>query len=745
MKYGFFMMVLLCISRGESSKGLDLRWNYLMNPYCLPKAWLILGLDEKIDSVALHTYFEATGRERWQVCKASLEFKKVPIFGRSLDLGIGDGECRMSNSTINLRGIRLKLGDSWFAAGKVRSGAWEHPSFMENKYFFSVKRYFSILDNRDFQVSIVSRRDRTEGDGSFDNRNIIVGWNCTPKEIFAFPLELSLSMNNLGGKETIDFSYGIGGRIKERNYLLSISYKQAGQKYIPTANLRRGSRSNLRLTTEYKLVKFLRVNGQFNLDQSATPGYFSRLARYRVGANLRIPQFPSLTIEYESNRQKSIREDVRTRAKSGMFYFQLLKEISGLQFRLDGRSKRWEGSYYDAYTLYSLSMSKRWRIMELGLKEAVERGHTKSSISLRITPDTSISLSHELTLSNQGSTFSIGGHLLLPHRVTLWFAHRNEIGLQKGASFWISLGKKFSLEHLGEVGGVVFTDLNRNGEIDPGEEGVENIVIMLDGVFKCYTDLKGEFKFKNVKSGIHTVSMDISSLPAHYNPFLPIDQEIWTRWIGSSRVEFPVYPIAGVGGKVFVDINHNNHLDEYEKGLSGVVVVNLTSGAKRITDENGEYYFEDVSLGVNRIAIDTAGLERRYRATGMVIREVELSSYRQINDINFQVIKTGDQSSSTLFKVGGIYFKRNSSQLIPSSYSLLELALRLLKTHSVGDVIIEIFCDSANLAEKRYRVLVDYFISKGIPGERLKLKLRSSEVDSRRDTAEISIRVDSGL
>jgi len=62
----------------------------------------------------------------------------------------------------------------------------------------------------------------------------------------------------------------------------------------------------------------------------------------------------------------------------------------------------------------------------------------------------------------------------------------------------------FPLEVLGSVGGVVYYDINNNGERDDDEKGVPNAVLALNG-YMTTTDRDGQFRFANLVSGTYVL------------------------------------------------------------------------------------------------------------------------------------------------------------------------------------------------------------------------------------------------
>ncbi len=73
-----------------------------------------------------------------------------------------------------------------------------------------------------------------------------------------------------------------------------------------------------------------------------------------------------------------------------------------------------------------------------------------------------------------------------------------------------------------EVSGIVFVDKNKNGTYDGGDEPMEGVVLILDGKFKTVSSRLGEYTFRNISPGEHTVTLNLRSVPVAYIPQVPV-------------------------------------------------------------------------------------------------------------------------------------------------------------------------------------------------------------------------------
>jgi len=65
----------------------------------------------------------------------------------------------------------------------------------------------------------------------------------------------------------------------------------------------------------------------------------------------------------------------------------------------------------------------------------------------------------------------------------------------------------------GGIAGTLYLDLNDNGQRDPGESGVRNVTVVLNGRFQTRTDESGRFDFPFVAAGSQTITFIPDNLP----------------------------------------------------------------------------------------------------------------------------------------------------------------------------------------------------------------------------------------
>ena len=77
-----------------------------------------------------------------------------------------------------------------------------------------------------------------------------------------------------------------------------------------------------------------------------------------------------------------------------------------------------------------------------------------------------------------------------------------------------------------EISGIVFSDKNENGKYDPGEEPLRGVAIILDDKQKTVTTPLGEYMFRKLSPGDHTLTLDLKSVPLKFIPKVPLTKKV---------------------------------------------------------------------------------------------------------------------------------------------------------------------------------------------------------------------------
>jgi cyclophilin family peptidyl-prolyl cis-trans isomerase len=158
------------------------------------------------------------------------------------------------------------------------------------------------------------------------------------------------------------------------------------------------------------------------------------------------------------------------------------------------------------------------------------------------------------------------------------------------------------------IAGTVFTDLNNNGKLDAGEDGVagRKVFLNIDNTGKpdnnpsTTTDASGRFSFAGLATGTYNV-MEVA----------PANVTLSTNTQSVAVTANHAAAVANVGeepalvGTVFNDLNVNGTLDASEPGLAGVTVFLNVDGSgapsaknpSAVTDANGRFSFSGLTAG----------------------------------------------------------------------------------------------------------------------------------------------------
>jgi protocatechuate 3,4-dioxygenase beta subunit len=183
-----------------------------------------------------------------------------------------------------------------------------------------------------------------------------------------------------------------------------------------------------------------------------------------------------------------------------------------------------------------------------------------------------------------------------------------------------SINNNFGETVPASISGYVYYDADNNGVFDYGETGISGVTVtLLDANGNstgstAVTDNNGYYKIDNLAPGTYSLA---ETQPDGYldgldaagsaggvaqNPGDLISSITLAGGVNATDYDFGEILPASISGKVFADSNNNNQFDSGEPLLAGVTVYLLDQSKTRIavtqTDENGEYYFTDLSPGV---------------------------------------------------------------------------------------------------------------------------------------------------
>jgi len=175
----------------------------------------------------------------------------------------------------------------------------------------------------------------------------------------------------------------------------------------------------------------------------------------------------------------------------------------------------------------------------------------------------------------------------------------------------------------GFIGDFVWKDLNGNGQQDPNEPGVPNVIIILNDcngveIDRVTTDSDGAYSFEGLLPGDYQLKVDLSTIDNDciiVDPYVGgdnnTDSDFGSHGFAAcitlapgdrdSTIDLGLLPLASLGDFVWHDLNGNGIQDGGEPFLEGVGVDLYDENGiiikSTVTDSNGQYIFEGLNPG----------------------------------------------------------------------------------------------------------------------------------------------------
>jgi len=188
----------------------------------------------------------------------------------------------------------------------------------------------------------------------------------------------------------------------------------------------------------------------------------------------------------------------------------------------------------------------------------------------------------------------------------------------------------------GRISGVVFADWNGNGQLDPAEETVGGISIAVAGFGTVTSGTDGRFSFESLPIGDAVVAVDVSTLPADFDPPAVPEREVGITRGRASDVSIGLLPLASVAGVVYQDADGDGRLSAADIPIDGAVVV-LDDGARTEVTHAGRFRFDAVRMGSHTVGVLTGSLPEGAQLAGPATVTAELARNQTAGEIVFLV------------------------------------------------------------------------------------------------------------
>jgi hypothetical protein len=192
------------------------------------------------------------------------------------------------------------------------------------------------------------------------------------------------------------------------------------------------------------------------------------------------------------------------------------------------------------------------------------------------------------------------------------------------------------LRSLGAFYGKVYQDLNLNGHFDPGVDRPQaDVAVRVDGNLFAVTDLNGDFRIESVKSGEHSIYLDLLTVRADLTLLDPPKQLATLNPGRDTIVDFRVVRTGRISGAVFLDANGNGRMDEGEQ-LADVRIV-TASGRDTLTDAHGAFVLGDLPPGEHVVLVDEKTLPDGVKSAVSLL-QVSVKAGAETGEVLFPIV-----------------------------------------------------------------------------------------------------------
>ncbi|MCG3176532.1 MAG: hypothetical protein MOGMAGMI_01490 [Candidatus Omnitrophica bacterium] len=179
------------------------------------------------------------------------------------------------------------------------------------------------------------------------------------------------------------------------------------------------------------------------------------------------------------------------------------------------------------------------------------------------------------------------------------------------------------LESVGAVEGIVFKDIDGDGQRAEGEPGLPGIGVSLEGGASAETGADGTYRIEGARGRTVNVTVDASDFPEGYNATSSVRLQVPVVGGGVARADFGLSPRSEVTGVVYEDRDGNGRYDRTDEPVRKVRV-RLDDGKTAVTNTGGSFFIPGVLAGDRTATLDLSTLPDGYLPLGPPKRQFTL-------------------------------------------------------------------------------------------------------------------------
>ena len=204
-----------------------------------------------------------------------------------------------------------------------------------------------------------------------------------------------------------------------------------------------------------------------------------------------------------------------------------------------------------------------------------------------------LEVSYLRDVSTQMLQVQLGGKIVRPREIS-----RDSHGVARVAAHAI-------------ITGLVYIDVNYNGEFDAGDRAIPDVKVWRDGEVMTLTDARGYYRFDNVDSGAHTIRAELAGVPAGFVFAGSSEHTLAVMPNHENRRDFRVIKTGQIEGKVtYMDYSSDSE-HPIESGFPDAHLL-ATGDRDTYSEGNGSFLLGDLPPGQYEIHLDPATVPKGY-------------------------------------------------------------------------------------------------------------------------------------